>query len=132
MARKRDPKQPQQPSTKERYWRDVVQLWQRSGQSVRVFCAEHHLSEPSFYAWRRVITSRDRPTPDDNRDNPDHAPRPSFVPVRVTPEASRTTATLLTTGSLELVIGAGRVLRVPPGFDANTLRQLLAILEESC
>jgi hypothetical protein len=31
---------------------------------------------------------------------------------------------------IELVVGGGRVVRVPPGFDADTLRNLLAILEE--
>lgn len=130
MARKQGPNPP---STKELYWRDVVQLWHRSGQSVRVFCAEHRLSEPSFYAWRRIINSRDQPTPDDRRDTPDsHPSRPAFVPVRVTPEATRTTPPPSTTGSLELVIGSSRVVRVSPGFDANTLRQLLAVLEESC
>jgi hypothetical protein len=36
-------------------------------------------------------------------------------------------------GTLEVVLGLGRVVRVPPGFDATTLRQLLAVLEEpSC
>lgn len=129
MAGKQDSKQP---SVKERYWRDVVQLWQRSGQTVRVFCVEHHLSEPSFYAWRRLIASRDRTARGDIRE-----PLPAFVPVRVTPSAPRLTTApprlttpLPTTGSVELVIGAGRVLRVNPGFDPNTLRQLLTILEE--
>jgi hypothetical protein len=32
--------------------------------------------------------------------------------------------------ALELVLSSGRVIRVPPGFDAGTLRQLLAVLEE--
>jgi hypothetical protein len=31
---------------------------------------------------------------------------------------------------LELVLGAGRVVRVSPGFDAATLQALLAALEE--
>jgi hypothetical protein len=35
------------------------------------------------------------------------------------------------TAGLELVIGSGRIVRVPPGFDAATLRRLLTILEES-
>jgi hypothetical protein len=31
---------------------------------------------------------------------------------------------------LEVVLGRGRVIRVPSGFDAGTLRQLLAVLDE--
>jgi hypothetical protein len=33
--------------------------------------------------------------------------------------------------SIEVVLAKGRRLRVRPGFDANTLRQLLRVLEES-
>ena len=40
---------------KERFWRRMQQLWRRSGLSVRAFCAEHGLAEPSFYAWRRGV-----------------------------------------------------------------------------
>jgi len=131
MADKQDSKQP---SAKELYWRDTVHLWQRSGQTVRAFCAEHHLPEPSFYAWRRVIRTRDQPARGDT-----HGPLPAFVPVRVTSSSPRPTTPPLrlttplpTPGLLELVIGSGRVVRVPPGFDADTLRHLLAILEEAC
>jgi hypothetical protein len=44
-----------------------------------------------------------------------------FVPVRVTPAPTRSIP-------LELVLASGRVVRVPCGFDADTLRQLLAVL----
>jgi hypothetical protein len=34
---------------------------------------------------------------------------------------------------IELVLGAGRLLRIRPGFDTDLLRQLLRVLEEpSC
>jgi len=33
--------------------------------------------------------------------------------------------------SLEVVLADGRVVRVPAGFDAATLRQLLAVLAET-
>jgi transposase len=100
-----------------------------------VFCAEHHLSEPSFYSWRRTITLRDQPqqangagTQPTSRDEP--ADLPAFVPVRVVPSAVDTPP-LSAAAGLELVIGSRRVVRVPPRFDADTLRRLLTILEES-
>jgi hypothetical protein len=34
------------------------------------------------------------------------------------------------THALEVLLASGRRLRVAPGFDAATLRQLLAVLEE--
>lgn len=48
-----------------------------------------------------------------------------FVPVEVRPEPR-------TTGAFELVLGSGRVLRVPPGFAAGDLRTLLGVLEATC
>ena len=39
---------------KERFWRRALRQWQRSGLSVRAYCAEHDLTEALFYAWRRV------------------------------------------------------------------------------
>ena len=123
----------QQDRGKERFWRRMVGQWRRSGQTVRDFCAAHALSEPSFFGWRRTIGDRDRQAaasqaangrrhharplaPDDNRDRA----APAFVPVHVLPAAT----------ALEVVLGSGRVVRVPAGFDAATLRQLLAILDE--
>lgn len=108
---------------KERFWRQQVRQWRRSGLTIRVFCQQHGLSEPSFYAWRLTLAQRDqeaprRPRPDQN--GPTARP-PALVPVRVVPGSA---------ARLEVVLGPGRVVRVPPGFDAATLRQLLALLEE--
>jgi hypothetical protein len=107
MARQHDQRQS---NDKEQFWRDMLLLRQSSGQTIRAFCHAQRLSEPSFYAWRRIIAQRERQ-------------QPAFVPVRVTP-------TPTTPIPLELVLASGRVVRVPPGFDADTLRQLLAILHD--
>jgi len=50
----------QQDRGKERFWRRVVGQWRRSGLTIRDFCEQQSLSEPSFYAWRRTIAERDR------------------------------------------------------------------------
>jgi hypothetical protein len=44
-----------------------------------------------------------------------------FVPLRVVESAP---------AALEVVLARGRVVRVPRGFDADALRQLLAVLDE--
>jgi hypothetical protein len=113
---------------KERFWRQAIQQWRRSGLSIRAFCVERDLSEPSFYAWRRLLHERDQHfkkeagRADVARDMP-----PTFVPVQVVPAAPAAVAVI------ELVLRTGGVVRVPPGFDAATLRQLLAVFEEpSC
>ncbi len=104
---------------KERFWRRLLRQWRRSGQTVRDFCAEHGLAEPSFYAWRRIIAERDRQATRHGHDRASDTP--AFVPVRLAPTL---------TAPLEVVLGSGRLLRITPGFDPATLRQLLAVLEE--
>jgi hypothetical protein len=79
--------------------------------SVRDFCARHGLATASFYNWRRVLERR-------------AMERPAFVPVQVVADTPPPQA-----GALELVLPNGRTVRVTPGFDAVTLRQLLAVLE---
>jgi hypothetical protein len=112
---------------KEQFWRRLLRRWRRSGLTIRDFCFEHEVSEASFFAWRRIIAERDREAawskPSSGTQQSPHAKQePSFVPVRVLPSLGVT--------SLEVVLGQGRVVRVPTGFDAATLRQLLALLEE--
>ena len=98
--------------SKEQQWRRWIAQWQTSGLSVAAFCARHSLAAPSFYAWRRTVQRRD-------------ASAAPFVPVRLVadevPAAAR---------PLEVVLPGGRLVRVPAGFDAATLRHLLAVLRE--
>jgi hypothetical protein len=118
---------------KERYWRRLLGQWRRSGQTGRDFCAEQQLSEPSFYAWKREIARRDQEGVARSKPGPEASPRrsvaaalPAFLPVTMDVAASAAPA-------LEIVVAHGRVLRVRPGFDADVLLQLLAVLEEpSC
>lgn len=99
-------------SRKEQQWRRWLRRQRESGLSVRVFCDRHGLSEPSFYGWRREIQRRD-------------ADAGAFTPVRVVADETPTPACCF-----EVALVGGRTLRVAPGFDAATLRQLLAVLEE--
>ena len=96
---------------KERQWRRWIGDWQASGQSVRAFCERRGLTVASFYAWRRVLERR-------------AAEKAAFVPVQVVADAVPAQAS-----ALEVVLTDGRAVRVAPGFDAATLRQVLAVLE---
>ena len=97
---------------KERQWRQWIAEWRASGLSVQAFCARHDLAPARFYHWRRVLERRAAEEP------------AAFVPVRVVADAVPAQAS-----ALEVVLTDGRVVRVAPGFDAATLRQLLAVLE---
>lgn len=104
---------PQSNSTPEGTWRDRVGRWKASGLSVRAFCVQEGLSEPSFYSWRRALAERDAVA------TAPHAP--AFVPVHV---FSATAPPVL-----ELVLRSGHVLRIPHGCDPEHLRTVLAALE---
>jgi hypothetical protein len=96
---------------KERQWRRWIGEWQASGLSVRAFCQRRRLTVARFYAWRRVLERR-------------AAEKAAFVPLQIVADAVPTQAS-----ALEVVLTDGRTVRVAPGFDAATLRQLLAVLE---
>src|SRR5208337_2220886 len=104
----------QRSNNKERFWRRMVRRCRSSCLSVRAFCEAHGLSEPSFYAWRRTLAQRD-------------AAAVRFVPVHVTPPPQPTTSADGSAAAVELVLGAGRRLRIGPGFDGPTLTRLLAL-----
>jgi transposase-like protein len=105
---------------KEQRWRKRLDQWRRSGLTVREFCLDHGLRQHAFYWWRRQIARRDR-----ERSPSATAAAPLFVPLRVANDPSPPTAA----AAPEVVMSRGRVVRVPPGFDAACLRQVLAVLE---
>jgi hypothetical protein len=110
---------------KERFWRQVVRRWRRSGLGVREYCVGESLSEANFYAWRRELARRDQETTVDAA---------GFVPIQVRPDVVATASVpdvaAAAPAAIDVLLTNGRVLRVPSGFDAALLRQLLAVAEE--
>jgi hypothetical protein len=136
---------PRRDPAKEKYWRRLLRQWRHSALSGRDFCAEHGVSQPSFYAWRREIARRDQQrraatqqhagpvaqaastTASSLAPQPfSSAATPTFVKLAVAANAP-------TSSAIEVVVAERRLLRVRPGFDADLLRQLVRLLEEpSC
>jgi len=126
MANKiRDPK-------REAFWRRAVARQRRGGLSIRAFCRGERLSEPSFYAWRRVIAQRDaersprRSLSSNSRKRRRvrrPTPRPAFLRVVLggiqPPEPA----------GIVLELGGGRRLRLPESMPANRLAELVSALE---
>jgi hypothetical protein len=102
-------------SQKERFWRQTIGRWQKSGLAIRAYCRQHGLAEANFHAWRRTIANRDSVP---------------FAAVRVVADES-CQSDQAANGALELILPNRRVLRIGAGFDAATLQRLLALLEEA-
>ena len=47
-------------AAKERFWRKVIGGFNPQRHTVRAWCAQQGVSEPSFYAWRRELACRDQ------------------------------------------------------------------------
>lgn len=54
-------------AAKEQYWCEVIGGWRRIGGSVRQWCLQRQISEPSFYSWRRVLAAQDAGAVDPER-----------------------------------------------------------------
>ena len=105
---------------KQQRWLKLVRRWQNSKLTVREFCQRHQVREANFYAWRRVLHKRGL-LPDSSATLD---PTPAFVKVALALEPAAATP-------VELVLGARRILRVRPGFDADMLLQLVRLLEDA-
>jgi transposase-like protein len=127
---------------RQRYWEEMVRRCREGGQSVRAFCRAEGLRESAFYFWRRELTRRSQidagqdlqsqkpALRSSKRMPPRHVPAPSFLPVRLAQQRGAETLQ-----GVEIIMGQGgtpaqRVaVRVPPGFDRQTLVDVLAVLE---
>jgi hypothetical protein len=95
----------------ELFWRDLIDRWRASGQSVVAFCASHRVSQATFYSWRKRLTARSagptRPAP----------PTPTFASVSVIPDPTA-----------EVILPTGLVVRVPVGANPAAVARLVAAL----
>jgi hypothetical protein len=95
----------------EQFWRMAIETWQASGLSVRQFCIDEGLSEPSFYCWRKKLTGG---SVQDEKDKPEPS---AFIEVAM----PRNTSV-----AVELLLASGNTLRIPVGVDAATLNTILS------
>ena len=109
--------------SREKFWREAVAAWQRSGQTIRAFCAARRLSEASLYAWRRELARRDRERRPGVRELSLARPKSAaakFIPLQVLPSVL-----------IEVVLPTGLIVRLPSGADAaavSTVANLVTAL----
>jgi hypothetical protein len=105
-------------------WNTLLNEYRRSGLTQAEFCHRRGISLHSFRK-RLYQAPTPKPTP---ANHPSSDAAAHFLPVTILPDPIPAT-----TGSrppLELLLPNGRRIAVAPGFDPQTLRQLIAVLEE--
>jgi transposase-like protein len=105
---------------KERHWRDIVKRQGQSGGTVRDFCHGEGVKESAFYWWRRELSRRT--VKHGVNEHAYNAAR--FLPVKVAEDNTANAG-----GGLEVHLGTRCVLYLKPGFDRQTLIDVLAALE---
>jgi len=118
-------------AVKERFWRQHVEAWRTSRQTVRAYCRAAGLSEPSFYSWRRELARRDAKPPETNAGNGQtrgtasrrkvHPNPTSWVPLQ-TPLFSPPAA------SIEIELTGGTLVRLRGEVNRQALADVLSVL----
>ena len=119
------------------YWSALIADFRRSGLTHVEFCRRRQISVHAFRHWlyRRLsdlpsTASATGPTPAVSGATP--PPAPPFLPVHIRHEPIPAAVMPRDTRSapaLELVLADDRRLRIPPGFDPDSLHQVLDVLE---
>jgi hypothetical protein len=119
-------------------WARLIDQWRASGLSLPAFCSRHGLKRGTMQNWiykpslRRAVDeatiqarSAEMPHP-----VPPSLPQPSpaFLPIRFA-EVVATPSVPDRTG-VEVVLTAGRRIVLGAGFDPETLRRVIAVLED--
>ncbi len=125
---------------RESRWQEIVAGQRQSGQSVRAYCRQAGVEESAFYWWRRALARRSRQrcgsspagrNAPEGRSGRSAVRRPAgvideidFLPVQVAAGPGTAVGRCI-----EIVLGGDRVLRIVPGFDRQTLLEVLGALE---
>ena len=102
-------------------WIERLARFSASGLRPAEFCAAEGVSLPSFYSWKRRLTTGSPAT--DAPATVPSTPAPRLLPVRLASAPA----------PLELLLPGGAVLRIPAGSDLAFVRSLVAALGDgSC
>jgi hypothetical protein len=95
-------------------WRGLVSEQLSSGQSMAAFCREREIRASQFYDWKKRIREVEAA---------------KFVEVKLKESSEQRKPAPERSPAIAIRLNKGRSLLVEPGFDANHLRALLAVLE---
>lgn len=109
-------------SEKQSYWQDIVNRQASSGLSIRAFCRREHVSEASFYMWRRKLRERKRGEGRSsclNRGEGDAGNGREFIPLSL----------LDASGALEVIHPLGYRVRITGEVNVTSLERTLDVLD---
>lgn len=115
----------------ERAWRQRIRRYERSGLTIAQFCEQEGLAVHQLYWWRRELKQRGAEAGPASKGGTNRRKRgrrarrevtTDFVPVHVT--ASRETR-----APIEIVLDQPLRIAVASGFDAESLAQVVRVLE---
>lgn len=114
-------KGPRRNPGREGHWRRMVTGQPASGLSIRAWCAQQGVTEASFYAWRRTLAGRGV-----NREAPVQEPPTQLVALDVAGLSHPSVGA----APLQVAVADLRI-EIRPGFDGETLTQLLSVLRSA-
>ena len=106
-------------------WNALLNDFRRSGLTQAEFCKRRGISIHSFRK-RLYQVPTPKPTPANHLSS--DGTTSGFLPVTILPDPIP--ATSASRQPLELLLSNGRRIAVAPGFDPQTLRQLITVVEE--
>ena len=101
-------------------WAGVVREQERSGKTVQAFAETRGLSAATLYWWRSELKRGARHS---------SAVELNLAPVTLLERGEPVAPSLV---AFEVTLASGHRVRVPSGFDAESLRRLIAALEGRC
>ncbi len=123
---------------KEAFWRKHVEAWKRSGMSKRAYCLQNNLTASSFNAWNREIGIRDREkSPSANAAELTSAVKSPFQQIRLVsaeprpepPGQTMSQPTSVQSGSVDILVPGGAVIRVTEGCQIDYITRLFSSLK---
>ncbi len=98
----------------EEFWQEQMAAWKASGLKQMQYCREHQLSKHAFVYWKLKLLGKD--------------PLPATL-VRVSAHQMRNLRGQDGSVQIRLVVGERYRVEIRPGFNTQTLQEILGVLE---
>lgn len=109
-------------------WRRRLEEWVSSGETQAAYCRRHSLDQNTFSGWKRRLKLSASVDSDARIGEERLDALPAFIPLRWS-GAGSVAVQVAPMALAEVVLGNGRVLRIPAGYDVEAAARLASALE---